>query len=60
MKNRPAVGTPMRQQARGILLGVRIVARAPVGMIDRLLQVDQQQDGAVRRTRQFSRLMEQA
>ena len=39
----------MRKQARHILFGLRVVARTPIGMINRLLQVDQQQDRAIRR-----------
>ena len=39
----------MRQQARYSLFGIGIVSDAPVRMINRLLQVDQQKDGAVRR-----------
>ena len=46
--HRPALAAPVRQQARDLRLGLGIVALAPAGMIDGLLQVDQQQHGAGR------------
>ena len=49
MQERPASPAPMRQWTRDILFGLVIVARAPVGMIDSALQVDQQQNGAIGR-----------
>jgi hypothetical protein len=49
MDQRPALGTPVCQQACYILFGLRVIARTPIRMIDRQLQVDQQQDGASRR-----------
>jgi hypothetical protein len=39
----------MGQQAHDIVFGHEIVAHAPFGMVDRLLQVNQQQDGPIRR-----------
>jgi hypothetical protein len=49
MDQRPAFGTPVCQQARYIQFGLRVIARSPIGMIDGLLEVDQQQDRAIRR-----------
>ena len=47
MNERPVPGAPTRKQPCHIALGLGIVAFSPIGMIDRLLQVDQQQDGSV-------------
>ena len=49
MNQRPAFGAPMGQQARDIMFGLGIVTHAPIGMVDRLLQVNQQQDRAIGR-----------
>jgi hypothetical protein len=49
MNEGPVPGAPTREQPCHIALGHGIVAYAPIGMIDRLLQVDQQQDSSVRR-----------
>ena len=39
-----AAAAPRRQKAGDVLLGIRIVARSPLGMPHRLLLVDQDQD----------------
>ena len=49
MNERPLPGAPTGKQACHIALGPGIVAFAPIGMVDRLLQIDQQQNGSVRR-----------
>jgi hypothetical protein len=38
----------MRQQPRNLLFSIRIVASAPVGVIDCVLKINQQQNSAVR------------
>jgi hypothetical protein len=48
MNDGPLMRAPMRQQPRRLFFRFRIVARAPIGMIDRLLKIDQQQDRAFR------------
>ncbi len=45
MPDRPSLTTPMVQKPGDIGLGLRIIPGAPRWMIDRLLQVDQQQHG---------------
>jgi hypothetical protein len=44
MYHGPSFRTPARQQPRDLLFGIEIVARAPVGVIDRLLQINQQKN----------------
>jgi hypothetical protein len=39
----------MRQEQGNLFFGIGIVANAPVGMIDGLLKIDQQQNGPIRR-----------
>jgi hypothetical protein len=48
MHHRPSLRTPVRQQSHNLLFGIGIVTRPPIGMIDRLLQINQQQDCTIR------------
>jgi hypothetical protein len=48
MNDRPLLLPPMRQKPRRIFLRIPIVARTPNGIVNRLLQVDQKKNGAMR------------
>lgn len=46
---RPALAAPMDEQPANLRLRTRVVSFSPTRMVDRSLQVDQQEDGARRR-----------
>src|SRR6516164_3722591 len=49
MKNRPLALAPCRQQPRDSLLGIGVVARPPLWMVESFLNINDQQPGTLRK-----------